>query len=86
MDQEWNGVDRRNPNNTLETTSTTLASKLTSREQEILESISHGEHSKTIAQNLQISYETLRSHRKNILKKLACRNMIQAIASLSIQK
>ena len=82
MDRGWNGLDRRNLNNTLDTTSTTLASKLTPREREILECISRGELSKTIAHNLQIGHETLRSHRKNILKKLACRNMIQAIASL----
>jgi DNA-binding NarL/FixJ family response regulator len=55
-------------------------SVLTAREQQIFECISHGQHAKTIAYNLQISIETLRTHRKNILAKLNSRTMIQAIA------
>lgn len=53
---------------------------LTPREQQILACLRHGQHAKTIAHNLQISIETLRTHRKNILAKLNCRTTIQAIA------
>lgn len=53
---------------------------LTPREQQILGCLRHGQHAKTIAHNLQISIETLRTHRKNILAKLNCRTTIQAIA------
>ena len=55
-------------------------SALTSREQQIFDCLSHGQHAKIIAHNLHISIETLRTHRKNILAKLNCRTMIQAIA------
>ncbi len=78
---EWNGIERRSPNNTL-TTNTTPVDTLTPREREILECLSRGEHSKTIAYDLKISPETLRTHRKNILKKLACRTTIEAIVKL----
>ena len=81
MNQEWNGIERRSPNNTL-TNYTNPVDTLTPREREVLNCLSRGEHSKTIAHDLQISPETLRTHRKNILKKLACRTMIQAIVRL----
>lgn len=56
------------------------ASVLTSREQQIFDCLSHGQNAKILARTLQISIETLRTHRKNILAKLNCRSMIQAIA------
>ena len=81
MNQEWNGIERRSPNNTL-TNYTNPVDTLTPREREVLNYLSRGEHSKTIAHDLQISPETLRTHRKNILKKLASRTTIEAIVKL----
>ncbi len=50
------------------------------RESEILKLISEGFSSKEIADYLHISFDTVRTHRKNILKKANFNNMPQAIA------
>lgn len=60
----------------------TIIASLTAREQQILQHLRRGQPSKGIAQELNISYETLRTHRKNILRKLECRTMVQAAALL----
>jgi len=53
---------------------------LTSREKEILEYLSRGFGPKKVAQLLNISYETVRVHLKNIYRKLQVNSLIEAIA------
>lgn len=57
-------------------------SSLTQRETEILESVSRGLQSKTIAWDLGISTRTVEMHRSNILLKLGARNTSEAVAFL----
>ena len=52
---------------------------LSIREQEILSLISFGYSSKDIAHNLYISLETVRTHRKHLLKKLNANNVAYLI-------
>ncbi len=56
-----------------------MPTKLTNRESEIIQLISQGESTKDIAEKLHISIATVETHRKNIIKKLAVKNMIVAI-------
>ncbi|MEA5401472.1 helix-turn-helix transcriptional regulator [Arcicella sp. DC2W] len=51
--------------------------KLTKREREILGLIIHGMTDKLIATHLCLSYETIRTHRKNIMTKLECKKASQ---------
>jgi DNA-binding NarL/FixJ family response regulator len=51
--------------------------KLTVREIEILGLIMHGLTNHEIADKLFISYETVRSHRKNILEKTGTKNVVE---------
>lgn len=53
---------------------------LTPREMEILERLSKGLDPKAIAKELDIKYDTVRSHLKNIYKKLHVSSMIEAVA------
>lgn len=53
-------------------------SKLTDRELEILELITKGKSYPQIADTLFISYETVKKHAKNILKKLQVENKVSA--------
>ncbi|MCR4321531.1 MAG: response regulator transcription factor [Candidatus Brocadiaceae bacterium] len=53
---------------------------LTPREMEILEKLSKGLDPKAIAKELDIKYDTVRSHLKNIYKKLHVNCMIEAVA------
>ena len=55
------------------------ACKLSNREIEILGLISEGLSSKEIAENLSISYDTVRTHRNNVLKKTRFNTLTQAI-------
>lgn len=48
--------------------------KLTKREIEVIQLIARGDTSKIIAEKLKISYTTVGTHRRNILKKLALKN------------
>jgi len=48
--------------------------KLSSRELDVLKLICLGLTNKEISENLFISFETVRSHRKNILKKVGAKN------------
>lgn len=50
------------------------AARITPREQEVLHLIAHEHSSKEIAQMLYVSYETVHSHRKNIMSKIGVRN------------
>lgn len=54
--------------------------QFTNREIEILRLISEGMQSKEIANHLFLSYDTIRTHRNNILKKYEFKNIPQAIA------
>lgn len=49
-------------------------SRLTFRELNVLKLICLGLTNKEISENLSISFETVRSHRKNILKKVGAKN------------
>lgn len=48
--------------------------KLTNREREVLTLIMNGYTNKEIADILFINFETVRSHRKNILQRTGCKN------------
>jgi len=48
--------------------------KISKRENEVLHMIAYEQSTKEIAQNLFVSYETVHSHRKNLLKKLKVKN------------
>ncbi len=52
---------------------------LTKREMQILEYISHGYSNRRIADELHISYETVRTHLKNIYHKLHVHTLVEAI-------
>ena len=54
-------------------------SQLTEREQEILKLIAHGESNRTIADKLTISFQTVKTHRKNICKKLETGKLIDLL-------
>ncbi|OFZ28025.1 MAG: hypothetical protein A3D92_08690, partial [Bacteroidetes bacterium RIFCSPHIGHO2_02_FULL_44_7] len=56
------------------------SSALTSREKEILEILSKGFTPKEIAKELFISYESVRSHLKNIYKKLHAHSLVEVLA------
>lgn len=56
-------------------TASTQSVKLTPRETEIVHLLAYEYSSKEIAQKIYVSYETVHSHRKNILQKLKVRNV-----------
>lgn len=49
------------------------------REVEILEILGQGYGPKAVARQLAISYETVRSHQKNIYRKLGVNSLVQAL-------
>lgn len=53
--------------------------QLTDREKEILECLARGAHTKEVATKLQLSYETIRSHVKNIYRKLHVGTRTEAV-------
>jgi len=57
--------------------------EFTSREKEILIQISSGHESKDISAYLNISVETVKTHRKNMLKKSLAKNMFELVAICS---
>jgi DNA-binding CsgD family transcriptional regulator len=59
---------------------------LTRREKEVLTYVSKGKSSQDIAELLNLSIQTVKIHRKNILKKLEVNSSIQAIALLESSK
>lgn len=56
---------------------------ITLREQEILTLMAQGLSSKSIAQQLSLSFHTVQTHRKNILKKLNESSTIRAVSVAS---
>lgn len=58
---------------------TELRFKLSSRENEIATLISKGLKNKEISECLNITYETVKTHRKNIFRKLNINNVSQLI-------
>tara|TARA_R110000850_G_scaffold140476_2_gene261904 strand:- start:1039 stop:1488 length:450 start_codon:yes stop_codon:yes gene_type:complete len=69
-------VSKNSPNSRIVT--------LTKKEKEIVKLILDGKESKEIAENLNISVNTVGTHRKNILKKLNARNVGEMVKILSI--
>jgi DNA-binding CsgD family transcriptional regulator len=61
----------------------TLTVKLTKKEKEIAKMILDGKESKQIGEALNISINTVGTHRKNILKKVNARNMGEMIKILA---
>lgn len=53
---------------------------LTSREKEILAMMIRGADNRTVAERLQISYATVRTHVRSILTKLGARSQLEAVA------
>jgi DNA-binding NarL/FixJ family response regulator len=53
---------------------------LTKRENEVLEYLARGYSTRKVADTLNISYETVRSHQKNIYRKLQVNSLIEAVA------
>lgn len=53
--------------------------QLSSREREIVSLLKKGQTNKEIADVLYISFHTVRTHRKNIFKKLNCKNIVDLI-------
>lgn len=56
---------------------------ITFREQEILSLMAQGLSSKSIAQQLGVSFHTVQTHRKNILRKLNESSTIRAVTLAS---
>lgn len=57
-----------------------MKSIITFREQQVLSFMATGLSSKQIAKELNLSFHTVQTHRKNILKKLNESNTIRAVA------
>lgn len=53
---------------------------LTAREQEVLERIVHGESGQALANALEVSYSTMRTHVQNVLMKLGVHSQLEAAA------
>ncbi|MBN7809793.1 PAS domain-containing protein [Algoriphagus sp. H41] len=59
------------------------AVKLTSKERQIVEYMLEGKESKEIGEILAISINTVATHRKNILRKLGARNVVEMVKILA---
>jgi two-component system, NarL family, response regulator DevR len=57
-----------------------LLESLTSREQQILALMTRGASNRTVAEDLHISYATVRTHVRSILAKLGARSQLDAVA------
>jgi len=57
-----------------------LLATLTARETEILKMMLHGADNRAVADRLQISYATVRTHVRSILAKLGARSQLDAVA------
>ena len=55
------------------------SARLSTREKEILEALSHGYNTNEIADQLQISSHTVDTHRKNLLRKINAKNVAHLI-------
>jgi RNA polymerase sigma factor (sigma-70 family) len=58
---------------------------LTARERQILDLFAQGLENKVVAAQLSVSEETVRSHAKNIYRKLRVRNRTQATRALTLR-
>lgn len=58
----------------------TLSVLLTSREKEILNLLAKGHSAKKISQMLHLSFNTVRTHRKNMLQKAQCSNTTELVS------
>ena len=56
-----------------------LLESLTPRERQILAMMTHGTDNRTVAERLQISYATVRTHVRSILAKLGARSQLEAV-------
>jgi two-component system nitrate/nitrite response regulator NarL len=61
----------------------TAASGLSAREREVLKGIAGGAHDREIASALQVAETTVKTHVRNILRKLGARNRAEAAARLT---
>jgi DNA-binding CsgD family transcriptional regulator len=59
---------------------------LTPREREILDHLSRGARPKMVARALDLSYETVRTHVKNIYKKLGVSSISQAVSKVRLRR
>lgn len=59
---------------------------LSRREKEILKLVFEGMTNKEIANRLFISFETVKSHRKNILNKTACHNTASLVHKINLKE
>ncbi len=57
----------------------TIQKIISTRENQILELISHGLSTKDISKKLFLSKSTIESHRQNLLNKMDCKNVAQLI-------
>lgn len=64
---------------------TLLKDSLTKREKEIIRLIGQGYRAEKIADELNISVHTVRTHRKNILNKSDCKNITELVAKCLIE-
>ncbi|MDX2190351.1 MAG: response regulator transcription factor [Bacteroidota bacterium] len=62
-----------------------LSRIFTPREMEVLDLIKTGYDTQTIAEMLQITYETVRTHRKNLLQKAKANNIVKLINYISLK-
>ena len=60
--------------------------KLSEREREVIDLISQGFRTKDIAKRLNISVNTVETHRKHIIKKFESKNMIESITKYNTVK
>ena len=60
--------------------------RFTPREREVIDLLVNGSTSREVAENLKISYETARTHRKNILKKAGVKNTSELLSCVLLHK
>jgi DNA-binding CsgD family transcriptional regulator len=56
----------------------------TPREMEIIKLLAKGMSSAEIAKQLSISNDTVKNHRKHILEKAECKNMVQLVREMTL--
>ncbi len=62
-----------------------LAKSLTNQEVKVIHLLAKGLSAKTIAEELHVSFHTIRTHRKNILEKTGCANTTELVAKCLIE-
>lgn len=66
--------------NSIEAKSLQLSQVLSGREKEVLQFLAKGHKTSQIAEMLHLSFNTIRTHRKNMLKKTDCANTAELVA------